>query len=526
MGGGLALRRWLGSATAPVVASAILVASPPAPQARAVSGADGCPAGAARQWYGRGDTGVLDVTNTPGLSETEPSISVDPADQERLIIGSNRWQPLLPGVPLAGADGVVDTDVYSTADGGCQWSGGRLSSDGLGSFGNPVSSLAPWLPVEFDDVGNTITADQNSVFNLQGESFYQDVGLDLSALDITVPVWRSGDGGRSWSVPVKAFSELKTLIQIDRPWLAVDDSAGRRSGTLYLTWETMFYQPYLPEVYERSSTDAGRSWGPVVRVDQGVQRTQWDPRQYPAVGAGGVLYDVYDVAPLQPIVGPQLEPIRLVLASSSDGGRTFSHFTVDANVQRPADPDEAEPYFTELISALAADPRHPGRVAVAWPQAVGSAGSRIMLRYTLDGGRRWSPRIEVASSGLPDQQDHVALNYLPNGRLAVGFRDRRCCGGGWADEFEVMARAFQVSRTGRLYGGRTLQFTDGPQVPITQYRGGVAPDEYLGMTASHAGVAMDWSQLGAGRLPDIFYRRIPLAAFRSTSRRHPPQRAL
>jgi hypothetical protein len=27
-----------------------------------------------------------------------------------------------------------------------------------------------------------------------------------------------------------------------------------------------------------------------------------------------------------------------------------------------------------------------------------------------------------------------------------------------------------------------------------------------------AGVAMDWSQLGAGGLPDIFFRRVPLKA--------------
>jgi hypothetical protein len=278
----------------------------------------------------------------------------------------------------------------------------------------------------------------------------------------------------------------------------------------------MFYQPYLPEVFERSSTDGGHTWGPVVRVDQGVQRTQWDPRQAPAVGARGVLYDAYDVAPFQPVAGPQLEPISLELARSTDGGKTFSHFAVDSHVHRVTDPDEAEPYFTETISALAADPRHAGRVAVVWPEATSSGNSRIVLRYSTNGGRTWSGRIDVANdpAGRSNQHDHVAISYLPDGRLVVGWRDRRCCGGGWGDPFEVFARVFKIDRAGHLTPGRTVQFTGGPQQPVTAHRGGVAPDEYLGMAVSRAGVAMDWSQLGTGGLPDVVFRRVPLRAFR------------
>lgn len=475
------------------------------------------PGAASAHRYGKGDTGVVDVTNTPAYSETEPSLSVDPTNPRRLIAGSNRWEPLISGLPVLGADGVVDTSVFSSHDGGRTWAGGRLGTNGLGTIPNPIATIVPWLPAEFDDVGNTITADQDSAFDSHGTAYYENVGLKLSALDIIVPVWRSGDGGQTWSQPSKAFSELGTGIQIDRPWLAVDDTGGPRDGTVYLTWETMFYQPYLPEVFERSSTDAGRTWGPVVRVDQGVQRTQWDPRQAPAVGAGGVLYDVYDVASLQPPAGPQIQPLALELARSTDGGRSFSRFTVDGNVHRVTDPDEAEPYFTELISAFAADPRHRGRVAVAWPEAMSADNSRIMLRYSTNGGRSWSGRIDVANdpAGRDDQHDHVALAYLPDGRLVVGWRDRRCCGGGWDDPFEVFARVFNVDAKGRLTPGRTVKFTNRPQQPVTAHRGGVAPDEYLGMAVSRAGVALDWSQLGAGGLPDVFFRRVPLRAFGS-----------
>lgn len=76
------------------------------------------PCAASARSYGRGDTGVVDLTNTPSYSETEPSLSVDPTNSARLIAGENRWEPLLPEVPALGADGIVDTSVFSSRDGG------------------------------------------------------------------------------------------------------------------------------------------------------------------------------------------------------------------------------------------------------------------------------------------------------------------------------------------------------------------------------------------------------------------------
>src|SRR5213079_1037287 len=149
------------------------------------------------------------------------------------------------------------------------------------------------------------------------------------------------------------------------------------------------------------------------------------------VGAGGTLYDVYDRAPLTVSTEPtpQVSPIQLVVAASRDGGQTFSRVVVDDDVHRVQSPDEASAAYIEMISAIAADPKRKGRLAVAWPYAIDESSSRILLRSTADGGKTWSKRIDVADDpivkGKPNQHDHVASTWLADGRLVVSWRDRR-----------------------------------------------------------------------------------------------------
>src|SRR5205823_2573748 len=128
-------------------------------------------------------------------------------------------------------------------------------------------------------------------------------------------------------------------------------------------------------------------------------------------------------------IAPQLTPLKLMVARSTDGGKTWQNGVVDDQVTRAASPDEAFSYFTELIGVIAADPAHPGRLAVAWPDAR-SGESRILLRSSADSGRTWSKPLDVADDppGRGDQHDHVALSYMPDGRLVVVWRDRRAGG--------------------------------------------------------------------------------------------------
>jgi hypothetical protein len=463
---------------------------------------------------------VYDVSNTPERGEGEETVAINPVNPKNIIVGSNQEIPTTEsnaGNVGIGPNGIVSCAEWASQDGGKTWTGGRLENSGIETITGPLPKLLQ-QPSEFGDpdLGNLISADQNTVFDRHGNAYFQCINSGAGTGDVKVYVYRSSDGGRTWSSPVAAFSETSTQIQIDRPYLAIDDSGGPRDGTLYLTYETMFYQAYLPRVYSETSTDGGRTWSAPVRVDENQEenQAQWDPRQYPVVGRDGALYVVYDAAQfVSPApIDPNLTPLKLIAARSSDGGRTFTHSTVEPNVERIQSPDEATPYFTETISAIATDPWHPGHVAVAWPDKR-SGDARILLRYSLDGGASWSPIVDVPDDpqGDGNQHDHVGLTYLPGGRLVVVWRDRRNGGGAFGGLLDVFARVLNPTPEGQLVPGTTVRLTTAPQSDGQETHGNM-PTEYLGVASNRGGVDVSWNEL-RGPLLDNVFRHLSTNAF-------------
>jgi len=460
--------------------------------------------------------GVVDVSQTPGRGEGEESLSVNPRNPKQLLLGSNQFEPTGPMSPVS-AGGLMEAASWVSQDGGCTWRALNLETlGGVADVSNPV----PLGPREYRNVGNVLSSDQHSVWDRNGDLYYEAGflgGLGVDA-DQRAMVWRSRDGGRRFGTPAIAYSSADnkapagsaypdTVPELDRPWLAVDRSGGPRDGTLYMTLATGPFAIGLPaEVYLVSSRDHGRTWSPSTRVDLGTYSTQLNPREMPAVGADGALYVIYDVAgpgsTTLPV--PQQVPIAIHLARSVDGGRTFTRTVVDADVHRVTDPDEALPVYVETITSIAADPRRPGHLAVAWPEA-DAGGSHIVLRTSTDGGRQWGPRQRVGGAAQADQQDHVTLAYTPTGELVVVWRDRAASGGTWQSPFQVWAR---------LLGHRPVQVTTGPQQPTTLNRGGpTMPSEFLGVAATSTHVLVSWDQM-VGGLPDNMFRAIPLARLR------------
>jgi hypothetical protein len=477
----------------------------------------------------KADTGVVQVSSDVGTAEGEEPLSASPVNPSRLSAVANVYQPIPPlsiqEDPLYGGGGVQDSRVYSTRDGGCHWSTLNLDQGGLGRVDQPLSGGAN--APEFSDALNVISSDADSGWDRHGNAYFEagnahGVGNDGEELE---SLWRSTDGGLHWG-PNGGYTGFNATTgeksELDRPWLAIDNSGGPHDGRIYTTVETTPFANIPPQVLLKYSDDRAATWSPTVRVDDGTYETQWNPRARPVVGAGGAVYVVYDRGPVSDTpVASYSGPIVLVVARSTDGGQTFQRLTVDSAVARVTSPDEALPSYTEMISAIAADPAHPGRIAVAWPQALSADNSRIVLRYSFDGGAHWSRRIDVADDAAAknDQHDHVTLSWLADGRLFVGWRDRRCCGGAWSDAYQQWVRVLNPARGG-LALGKTVQFSTGAQQPGASGRGAGLPDEFQGLAATPLGVSLTWSQLELGGLSRLVFRRIALSAFAAPARHH------
>ncbi len=472
--------------------------------------------------YGSGDTGVVSVSSEPANSEGEEPLSVNPLNPKQITTVANVFEPDFPAPlnPFVGGGGLQDTRVYSSQDGGRHWLTRKLDQGGIGKLTLPLPGELPLSP-EFSDAFNIVNTDADSVWDRHGNAYFEsgDIhGLYHEGNEVET-MWRSTDGGVTWG-PDRGYTAVNATeehTELDRPWLAVDNSGRAHDGRVYTTFETTPFVDIPPQVYVKHSDDHGATWSPTVRVDDGTYETQWNPRNRPAVGADGTLYVVYDRAPVTATPFTTYEgPVTLVLARSHDGGETFEHVVLDTDVHRVTSPDEATPQYTEMIPAIATDPAHAGRVAVAWPQAEGAGSSRILLRYSSDGGAHWSERVDVADdpASQADQHDHVTLSWLAGGRLFVGWRDRRCCGGAFSSDYQQWVRVLNPASGGALVPGRTREFSEGPQPPTTGDRGALQPDEFQGLAATRIGVDLTWSQV-AGSVDHLMFRRVPLAAFGS-----------
>ncbi len=151
----------------------------------------------------------------------EPSIAVNPLNPDNLLIGWRRFEPLA----LTKQAGFA----YSF-DGGKTWKNGVLPALADQQRTDPVLDT-----------------------DAQGNFYYQSMAhgsVNSSS------VFKSSDGGKTWSQPVHQFIG-------DKNWLAIDKTNGPSQGYIYSSWRrasTTNPDPdYQPRYFIRS-TDGGKSY--------------------------------------------------------------------------------------------------------------------------------------------------------------------------------------------------------------------------------------------------------------------------
>ncbi len=312
--------------------------------------------------------------NIVGDAANEPSIAVDPNNPNRIAIGWRQFDTITSDFRQAG--------VSFTTDGGQTWNASTLDPGQFRS--DPV--------LESDADGN----------------FYYSSLSSLSSIEM----FRSTNGGASWSNPVPAFGG-------DKQWIAIDRTSGPGRGNIYQHWNVQFTGN--PGTNFTRSIDSASSFQTAIAGPQPFMK--WGTMD---VGPDGTLY----------LAGSEL--------NTSDG-HLFSKST---NAQNPLQvPSFSAAQSINLGGETTGGDVNPsgllGQVNIATDHSftdtrgnvyvLGSVDRPgpdpldVMFVRSTDGGNTWSNPIRVNNdaNGTNAYQWFGTMSVAPNGRIDVIWNDTR-----------------------------------------------------------------------------------------------------
>ena len=406
------------------------------------------------------DAGAVFPTN----KQNEPTIAVNPLDDNRLIAGSNdeqRQPPCGPG-PVRGL-GAAPSDcsffpnvgtsgVYTSSNGGMTWTNRGLLDDQaswlsspLVSDGDPVIMYGP----RPDSSGKFSYANGTRAYYATLASYKDNVGpYPANKAPEFLAVSFSDDNGAIWSAPVIATPNHPVNFN-DKEWIAVDDNPDSRFfGRLYMSW-TQF----------RSNTATGNGNEPVKAVysaDGG--RTFSAPRQLSPAGNNGTgngrqgsyvvtgpdasVYVAFEQGPSQ------------VVAISRDGGVSYSRPATIGPVTDIADPIPGANFRTNSFPTIAADPRQGSSTLYASWATRTASGGRIVVSTSTNKGISWSAPATV-STAAEGYAFYQGMDVAPNGRVDLGYQAQRAVSTTTYGTGNAAIDSYYVSRSGTTWSAPT-----------------------------------------------------------------------
>lgn len=394
-----------------------------------------------------------------------PSLAANPRRPRELLVAC-QGSPFTPEFIL----------TYRSADGGASWRpGGLPAQPAAGPAGDDVT-------VAFGGDGRGYVCAARSGHGPALTSAHPDANR-------AVYVWRTDDGGRSFSAPV-------TLVEgtySDHPWVAADQGQTPSRHSVYVAWGGGASHTALD--FTRS-TDGGRSFETPRRI-LAEARTPSLVSAGPqlAVGPDGLLCAVCDWTTRRDSSGDMIGEV--VAVSSTDAGRSFAApVHLGAEAAAIALPGGVRPNSgpTVAVSPLG------DALYVAFPtHEPGSAHSDIVVTASRDRGQTWSkPVTATPGDGVVYFQPNVAVDAA--GRVAISA---------FALANGRMDEVLLVSGAGELRFGPPLRVTTAsfdPLDPATASRGKYGAwwiGDWQGIAGGAGGFHLVWNDTRTGKL-DLF----------------------
>jgi hypothetical protein len=429
------------------------------------------------------------------LSSCDDTASPMPARPESTVAGNVRVSrdnysehvgpslavnPRFPRQLLAACQGSAFTPefivTYRSVDGGASWHiGGMPAQPAAGPAGDDVT-------VAFGGNGRGYVCATRSGHGSDFNPAHPDANR-------AVYVWRTDDGGRSFSAPVT----LVEGVYSDHPWVAAGQDHNLAGHNVYAAWGAGASHTALE--FTRS-TDSAESFEPPRRIlEEAGTPSLVSAGPQLAAGPDGLVCAVCDWTTQQDSAGDMVG--QVVAVCSTDAGRSFGppvHLgTESAAIALPGDvrPNSGP--------AVAASPQGDA-LYVAFPTHVpGSAHSDIVVTASRDRGRTWSkPVTATPGDGVIYFQPNVAVDEA--GRVAISA---------FALANDHVDEVLLVSRAGGLRFGPPLRVTTASFNPLDQTtasRGKYGAwwiGDWQGIASSAGAFHLVWNDTRTGKL-DLF----------------------
>ncbi|HEX4946410.1 MAG TPA: sialidase family protein, partial [Blastocatellia bacterium] len=365
--------------------------------------------------------------------QNEPSLAVSSRNALHLLAGANDYRTVdMPGLAEGKVVGDAWLGLFKSYDGGQTWQSTLLPGYPQDTSAAGMASPLKGLPGAADPV---VRAGANGLLYYSGIAFDR---ADNGPSKFFVA--RFIDNNNESSDPIKylgtAVIDIGTAGKfVDKPWMAVDiPRAGATSATIdgqtfpvgnvYVSWSILQGTPpdEHTRIYFARSTDGGVTWSKPDKLSESVGIGQGT-----AIGIDPVTGAVYvtwrRLKKIDPLTGLVVQTDAVMVAKSTDGGKTFSKPLVIAEIN-PFDQSTSDVSMrTTAYPTIAVD--HTGRAYVAWSQrdVYDGMDARIVMS-TSTNGTTWSPPFIVESPPTRGHQIMPALSFA-GGKLMMIYYDLR-----------------------------------------------------------------------------------------------------